>query len=213
MTSESLPNYFDYVQECKRRYEGQIEITAGLELDYLPGNNAYTDRLIEQWKDTLEDIVYSVHYLNGRDGIYCVDYTPDDFRTNLLSYYGTMQVVVDEYYNQVERAIEHASAFSGRVRIGNINLIEKFASVLPPIDESQIRERLTRLLPLLQRYNVGIDANTAGNRVATCGKAYVPDWFIAQCRKLDIPCVYGSDAHHPDHLGLGWEWFAGIPLS
>lgn len=208
MPDEELPVYMAYAKQMKKQYEGQIEIAVGLELDYLPGQLNFTEKIVDEWQKDLEDVVYSVHYLPGVGGTRCIDYKPDDFRTNLLAHYGTMEKVVDEYYNHVEAAIEFASQLPMRKRIGHINLIEKFSLALPPIDDAQIRRRLEGIIPLLVKANVGIDVNTAGLRVATCGKPYVPEWFLAECRKLGIACVYGSDAHNPAHLGTGWDWYA-----
>ncbi|SDX75269.1 histidinol-phosphatase HisJ [Paenibacillus sp. CF384] len=207
MPSEELPLYMAYAKSIKQQYEGKIDIAVGLELDYLQGALPFTEAIIDQYQQQLEDVVYSVHYLPGKDGMYCVDFTADDFSANLLSYYGTMEKVVDEYYNHVEAAIAFASKLPMRKRIGHINLIEKFALKLPPIDEAQIRSRLTTILPLLQQGNIGIDVNTAGLRVPSCGKPYVPEWFMQACMTKGIELVYGSDAHRPEHVGSGWDWF------
>ncbi|MBH5319935.1 histidinol-phosphatase HisJ [Paenibacillus sp. GSMTC-2017] len=208
MPAEELPDYMAYAKEMKRRYEGKIEVTVGLELDYLPGQLDFTERIVDKWHKDLEDVVYSVHYLPGVGGNRCMDYTADDFKLNILPYYGTMENVVNEYYDRVEAAIEWTAQLPMRKRIGHINLIEKFQSELPPIDETLIKRRLEGVLPLLVKSNVGIDVNIAGLRVPTCGKPYVPEWFITECRKLEIPCVYGSDSHKPDQVGLGWDWYS-----
>lgn len=216
MPGEELPEYMAYAKAMKQRYEDTIEIAVGLELDYLPEQHDFTEHIVDTWHKELEDVVYSVHYLPGIGGTRCIDYTPDDFREHLLAYYGTMDNVVNEYYNHVEAAIEKAARLPMRKRLGHINLIEKFQRVLPDIDESLIRRRLEGMLPLLVKAKVGIDVNTAGIRVATCGKPYVPEWFVSECRKLDIPCVFGSDAHKPEHVGFGYEWFEqqmALPLS
>ncbi|RJE87574.1 histidinol-phosphatase HisJ [Paenibacillus sp. 1011MAR3C5] len=207
MPEEELSLYMAYVQEMKRAYEGKIEVAAGLEFDYLPGRLDYTERMLDRWQDELEDVVYSVHYLPGRDGMRCIDFKAEHFEEQLLSYYGSMERVVNEYYDHVEAAIEWAGRFPMRKRIGHINLIEKFHQALPEIDESLIRSRLEGMLPLLVKSGVGVDVNTAGMRVATCGKPYVPEWFLAECVKLGIPCVYGSDSHKPEQVGFGWDWF------
>ncbi len=208
MPEEELAHYMQYAERMKQKYEGQIEITAGLELDYLPGRADYTERIFHEWQHRLEDVVYSVHYLPGKGGgMQCVDFTPEYFREHILTYYGTMEKVVHTYYDHVEAAVEHAAQLPVRKRIGHINLIEKFATALPPIDGDLVRSRLERLIPLLARTGVGVDVNTAGMRVPTCGKPYVPEWMIAACRKEGIPCIYGSDAHKPEHVGTGWEWF------
>ena len=85
---------------------------------------------------------------------------------------------------------------------------EKFRLALPPIDQAQIRGRLTNILPILAECGVGVDVNTAGLRKSTCGIPYVPEWFMDACAERGIELVYGSDAHHPDDVGAGWEWFA-----
>lgn len=212
MPEAELPLYFAYVKQMQEQYSGRIEITSGLELDYLPGRLDYTERLLDRWQTELEDVVYSVHYLPGKEGMRCIDFTADDFREGLLSYYGTMENVVEEYYNHVEAAIERAGQLPVRTRLGHINLIEKFQQALPPIDEGQIRRRLENMIPKLAQAGIGIDVNTAGLRVATCGKPYAPEWFIKQCRQQGIACIYGSDAHKPEHVGTGWDWYEALTL-
>ncbi|MEF3304847.1 histidinol-phosphatase HisJ [Paenibacillus sp. GYB003] len=207
MDFAEMPAYFEYVRDCKNRYEGRIDVAVGLEIDYLHDNFAFTQRVAEPWADLLEDCVVSVHYLPGRGGMRCIDYKPDDFKTNLLDYYGSMEKVVGEYFDHVELAIESAIRLPGRKRLGHIGLIEKFGRALPPIDEEQVRERLERVVPLLARTGVGVDVNTAGLRVETCGKPYVPEWFIRVCTAAGIECVYGSDSHKPEQVGLGWDYF------
>ena len=208
MPVNELPLYMDYAKQIKTQYKGIIDVTVGLELDYLPGQLSFTEQIVDKWQQELEDVVYSVHYLPGVGGTRSIDFTTDDFKTHLLTYYGSMEKVVDEYYNHVEGAIEFAAKLPMRKRIGHINLIEKFSLQLPPIDESQVKKRLEAILPKLEQGNVGIDVNTAGLRVPTCGKPYVPEWFIQECLRRGIACVYGSDSHKPEHVGLGWDWFA-----
>ncbi len=208
MPEHELPDYIEHAKRMKRLFEGRIEVTVGLELDHLPGQLDFTQAIVEKWHQDLEDVVYSVHYLPTAGGMRCIDYTPDYSREHLLSYYGTMENVVNEYYNHVEAAIEWVSQLPMRKRIGHINLIEKFRKALPEIDEQQMRQRLETIIPLLVKKNVGIDVNTAGSRVETCGKPYVPEWFLAECRKQGVACIYGSDSHKPEHVGTGWEWFA-----
>lgn len=213
MPESELPAYMAYAQAMKRKYEGKLEITVGLELDYLHGALPFTERIVDRWQE-LEDVVYSVHYLPSAGGRSCIDFTADDFRENLLSYYGTMEKVVEEYYNHVELAIEWAAKLPMRKRIGHINLIEKFRLALPEVDEAQIERRLKAIVPKLVSAGVGIDVNTAGLRVPTCGKPYVPEWFLQECLRSGVSCIYGSDSHRPDHVGTGWEWYeAQLKLS
>ncbi|WP_438432857.1 histidinol-phosphatase HisJ [Gorillibacterium sp. sgz500922] len=208
MREEELPGYMEAALGVKRRYEGRLDIRVGLELDYLEGNTGYSERLLEQTEGRLDDLLVSVHYLRGRGGMRSIDYTPQDFRDNLLSYYGSMEAVVGAYFDQVEQAVEWAGSLSCGKRLGHVNLIRKFQTALPAMDPGQLDERLRKLVPALKRYGIGLDVNTAGFRVPTCGEAYVPGWLLAVCREEGIPFVFGSDAHKPEDVGSGWEWFA-----
>lgn len=209
MSMEELPAYLDYVRSMKERYAGVLDVTVGLEMDYLDGAESFSDAMLEPLLPGLEDVVVSVHYLPGVGGMRCIDFTSDDFAEGLLAHYGSMDAVAEEYYNHVEKAIAWASQLPGyvRKRLGHINLIEKFRTALPELDPARVERRLRGILPLLEAAGVGIDVNTAGMRVPTCGKAYVPEWFIRECASRSIPLVYGSDAHKPEQVGFGWEWF------
>jgi histidinol-phosphatase (PHP family) len=208
MDEDELPDYLSAVEKAKAQYVDKLEVTVGLELDYLDGRTSYTEAILERWGGRLEDVLVSVHFLPGRGGIRCIDYTPEDFREGLLDYYGSMDTVVDVYYDHVEKAIEWASGLPMRKRLGHINLIEKFRKALPPLDEAQMNRRLEKIIPLLLQHNVGLDVNTAGFRVKTIGTPYIPDWFLYRCREAGIPLVFGSDAHKPADAGAGWEWYA-----
>lgn len=211
MEMSELPAYLEYALAVKKRYAGILDVTVGLEMDYLDGAESFSREVIAKCGGVLEDAVVSVHFLPGAGGMRCIDFTPADFREGLLEPYGSMESLVDAYYDHVEKAIAWAGSLDiPRKRIGHINLIEKFSTELPPIAEEQTERRLRRLIPLLQEAGAGIDVNTAGLRVATCGHPYARDWFIQACREKGIACVYGSDSHRSDHVGTGWDWYAAV---
>jgi histidinol-phosphatase (PHP family) len=207
MTMDRLPLYFAEMKKIKEQFAGQIEVTIGLEIDYLYKSESFSEQMLDTWLQDLEDVIVSVHYLPGKEGNRCIDFTPDDFRDAFLDYYGSMDRIIDEYFNHVEMAIEWGKQIPVRKRIGHINLIEKFRQALPPFDDALMERRLRSLLPKLKDAGFGLDVNTAGMRVTTCGSIYVPEWLARECRQYGIPLVYGSDAHHPDHVGFGWDQF------
>ncbi|WP_309119054.1 histidinol-phosphatase HisJ [Paenibacillus sp.] len=208
MNRSELPAYLAEASAVKREFDGRLDVAVGLEMDYLYESEPFTEDVLAEAADALEDVIVSVHYLPGRGGMRCIDYKPEDFQANLLSYYGTMEKVVDAYYDHIELAVASAAGWRWRKRLGHVNLIEKFRTALPPIDDAHVRARLERLLPRLVACGVGIDVNTAGFRKPTCGKAYVPEWFMAECAARGVELVFGSDAHRPDEVGSGWDWYA-----
>lgn len=196
-----LNDYFEAVNRCKDACSDSIEILTGFELDYLYGNETFTTALVDQVVNHLDEAILSVHFLPGRGGNRCIDYTPNDFEEGLLAYYGTMDAVVNAYYDHVELAIAYAATLPIRVRIGHINLIEKFRLSLPEMDDALLKSRQERLIPHLVANHIGVDVNMAGLRKDTCQKPYVERWFVERCREEGVACVYGSDAHRPEDVG------------
>lgn len=208
MPMANLDAYFRTMHSAKRAYQAKLDIRVGLELDYLPGSEAFTESLLRTHRESLDDLVLSVHFLPGTAGMRCIDYTPADFSDGLIAHYGSMEQVVDVYYQHVRQAILFAATLPVPVRIGHINLIHKFQTQLPPCPEDLTDAHLREILPLLKEHRVGIDVNTAGFRVETCQRPYVPSWFLRACVQDGIACVFGSDAHHPKDVAAGWDWFA-----
>lgn len=210
MPMDDLPRYVREASLVKERFAGTIEISLGLELDYLADQEWFTDDILNRCDGRIEEAIVSVHFLRGVNGMRCVDYSSQDWKEGLLQYYGKVERVVDHYYDQVEEAIRFADRLSIPTRIGHLALIKKFQNELPTFDEEQIEERLRRLLPLLKFANVGIDANVAGLRTPTCQQPYVPAWFLQEAARLKIPAIFGSDAHRPSDVGHHWDWFEDV---
>ena len=203
-----LNDYFNTVGAIRDEFSDRIEIRRGLELDYLHVRESFTTDLIALCGPRLEEAIVSVHFLPGRGGNRCIDYTPADVMEGLVSYHGSMEAVVHLYYDHLEQAILFASSLPLPVRMGHINLIEKFRHALPPVDPELLRHRQDGLLALLAKSvarpaPVGIDVNMAGLRKDTCGKPYVEEWFMKACLAQGTPCVFGSDAHNPADVGAG----------
>lgn len=210
MEMEELPAYLQAAREAKEQFADRIEVCVGLELDYLEAHRAFSEDILGRTAGMLEDLVVSVHFMPGRGGMRCLDYKPLDFRDNLLAYYGSMDIIVQEYFDRLEQAVRWAGTLPGRKRLGHLGLIGKFRTALPDTDADVLRTRTAALLPLLQEHNVGLDINTAGLRVPTCGQAYVPEWFIRESLAAGVPCIFGSDAHRPDDVGSGWAYYQQV---
>jgi histidinol-phosphatase (PHP family) len=204
-----LDAYIACVQRVREQYAGVLDVCVGIELDYLSGNVGFMENIVHRIDGALHDVIVSVHFVPGRNGtMRCIDYTPEYVRTHVLPAYGTMDRLVEAYYDEVEQAIASVSMVSGlpsRVRLGHVEVIDKFRAVLPPYDRAYCDERLLRLVPMLAHYGVGIDLNTAGLRKPHCQRVYATQSFVDACRKADVPIVFGSDAHDPSEVAYGWD--------
>ncbi|MFH5187249.1 PHP domain-containing protein [Paenibacillus sp. TAB 01] len=72
MPEAELPLYFAYVKQMQEQYSGSIEITSGLELDYLPGRLDYTERLFGPLADGAGGcrLLRSLFARQGRHAVY-----------------------------------------------------------------------------------------------------------------------------------------------
>lgn len=209
MDVDELGAYIACVQRVRSQYAEALDVCIGLELDYLSGNVGFMEDIVHRIDGALHDVIVSVHFVPGLHGtMRCIDYTPEYVRTHVLPAYGTMDRLVQAYFDEVEQAIASAACISGlprRVRLGHVTLIDKFRAVLPPYDRAYCEERLERLVPLLAQYGVGIDLNTAGLRKPHCQHMYATKTFVTSCHTANVPIVFGSDAHDPSEVAFGWE--------
>ncbi|KUO94726.1 histidinol-phosphatase HisJ [Ferroacidibacillus organovorans] len=210
MPFSELDRYVADMQAIKQAFAGQIDVRVGLEIDFLPNFEGYTRALLARVEHTLDEVLVSVHFLPGRDGMRCIDLSPDDFMEGLVAPYGSVASVIDAYFDHVEKAVAFAATLALPVRIGHLALIEKFRDALPAFDDALVCARLTRLLPLIKAAGVGVDCNVAGFRKATCRRPYVPAWWVTRARDEGIPLVFGSDAHAPGDVGADWDWFEQV---
>ncbi|WP_244893367.1 histidinol-phosphatase HisJ [Ferroacidibacillus organovorans] len=210
MPYDELDRYVVEMAAIKQQFSREIDVRVGLEIDFLPGCEAYTRTLLAHVSHALDEILVSVHFLPGREGMRCIDLSPEDFMEGLVAHYGSVASVIHTYFDHVEAAISFASTLEIPVRMGHLALIEKFRDALPAFDDALVRARLTRLLPLIKAAGVGVDCNVAGFRKATCRRPYVPVWWMARALREEIPLVFGSDAHSPGDVGADWAWFEQV---
>ena len=88
-------------------------------------------------------------------------------------------------------------------RIGHITLVHKFQNRFPFRGDE--RSTLKQLLKLIKNQGYSLDYNGAGTAKPLCREPYPPDWVIQEAMSLNIPLVYGSDAHQAKELGQGIE--------
>ena len=68
MSIESLPEYINEINKLKIRYEGDIQILCGLEIEYLPSFGEYYKLL--KAMDDLDLLVLGQHFYEQESGLY-----------------------------------------------------------------------------------------------------------------------------------------------
>ncbi|WP_141432040.1 histidinol-phosphatase HisJ [Bacillus sp. 03113] len=201
ISSDLLDSYFDEISQLKVRYSDKIKINAGLEVDYIEGYEKETTSLLNSIGSKLDDAVLSVHFLKNGDRYDCLDYSPDYFE-GMIHQYGSIEKIYDQYYRTLLMSIEANLGDFKPKRIGHITLARKFQKRFP----SQIndQEAIISVLHAIKKQGYEIDYNGAGLRKPLCKETYPPLWVVNEAKKLQIPLVYGSDAHQVKELGQGY---------
>jgi histidinol-phosphatase (PHP family) len=182
MQLDELPLYVDWIERARHHAQSRIPIRAGLECDWLPGCEAWIERLasLYDW----DYLIGSVHYLGQWDfdnPIWLGKWATCDVEAAWSLYWKT--------YTQM--------AESGLFDVmGHPDLIKKFAHV-PKGDLSRFYEPA---IDAIAANGSTIEINTAGWH-KPCAEAYPSASFLDLACSAGIPIVISSDAHAPGEIG------------
>jgi histidinol-phosphatase (PHP family) len=207
---QALDQYLATAWELKKKYSAQIEIRVGLEVDFIPGFETETRRLLEYCGERLEDGILSVHFLPGGDRWRCVDHSAEDFEEGLLRHYGSLEAVYETYWEVVRQSVLAELGPNQPRRMGHLNLPQKFQKKFPLADPFQFRPQILEVLDLMQERSLELDLDAAGLVKPDCGEVYPAGWIIAEAHKRGIPLVYGSDTHSLKGVGQRFQEVSGL---
>ncbi len=180
MRFDQMQKYEADVLSAKEKYKDKIEILLGYEVDYLQG---YMDERVLNAK--VDYMIGSVHFINewGFDNPEFIGrYEEED---------------IDEIWQKYFNAITEMAKSGLFDIVGHLDLIKIF-KYMPKKDITLIAKEA---LEAIKDAGMAIELNVAGYRKPV-GEAYPSLTLLKEAFKLGIPITFGSDAHHPDQVGL-----------
>lgn len=197
MSFAQLVLYVNEMTELKKLYERDIHIRVGLEVDYIEGYEAEVRSFLDEIGPALDDSILSVHFLKVANQYYCADFSKDVFAA-LATACGSVEATYQLYYDTVQKSIHANLGTFKPKRIGHPTLIHKFqlAHGEQLDDDAQIRQTLQ----LMKTQHLELDVNGAGYSKPDCLEPYPPLPYIEYAKSLNIPLVFGSDAHSVNGL-------------
>lgn len=202
MKLEQLEEYFAKIDQLKDRFGDRLVINCGFEVDYIEGFEEEITSLLNQYGSRLDDAILSVHFLKHGHSYDCLDYSPEAFE-QMVKKYGTVEDIYQNYYRTLLKSIQADLGPYKPKRIGHITLVRKFQKRFPV--HSDFRNEIMTVLQAIKNQGYEIDYNGAGTAKPLCRETYPPKWVAEEASNLQIPLVYGSDAHQVKELKQGHD--------
>lgn len=191
--------YIEKVKEIKNKYETNIKINLGFEIDYIEGKEEEIKVMLEKYGDEIEDSILSVHFVRFENSYYAVDYLPE-FEA-LLNKVGSIEGIYDIYFRTLLESIKVDLGPFKPKRIGHPTLVRIFNKKYPcEYTNNAILEEIVREIKDKQ-YEV--DYNVAGLRKPYCQEVYPSGNMLKLLSDNNVRMVYGTDAHKSTDLVEG----------
>lgn len=192
MQPKDVDTYIKTLQNLQVQYANNIKIRIGFEVDYIMGYEEETKQWLHTYGPVIDDAILSVHFLKINGEYICIDYSDSVFMDTVQKV-GSVERLYHMYYDTVQQSIEADLGTFKPKRIGHPTLIHKFQHAhQETIDD---HEQIEHVLQSIKHHNYELDVNSAGYAKKFCLESYPPIRYIEHAKQLQIPLVFGSDAH------------------
>ncbi|MDR3167472.1 MAG: histidinol-phosphatase [Treponema sp.] len=195
---DRLELYLKTVRAARRRWEGQLAVYLGLEVDYIPGLMGPADGDIQNLG--LDYIIASVHYvIPPRGAPFTVDASPEEVAGGIREgFNGDGEALADHYWQNVEAMIR-AGGFD---ILGHVDLIKKNNRENRWFDpeSKSYRRRTEAVAALLPGSGAAVELNTGGINRGTIKETYPSPSFLKLLKEKAVPVIITADAHRAEDL-------------
>ncbi len=184
MADDEFPQYLDLISQSQNKFSDDIDICLGLECDFLPGQEAWIEKLTQ--RADFDYLIGSVHYLEP-------GWAVDDPDPKWASrWQGSIESIWHQYWTLYRQC-----AASGLFDfLAHPDLVKKFGH-RPGGDLQRFYEPT---IEVIAANNIAIEVSTAGLR-KPCAEMYPSQDFLKLANQAGIPIVISSDAHRPEEVG------------
>ncbi|MDR1231055.1 MAG: histidinol-phosphatase [Spirochaetaceae bacterium] len=202
---ERFAEYCAMVNAAKKKWMGRLRVYLGLEADYVEGEA--TPGQWDREKYGLDYVIGSVHYVPTPKGaLLTVDGSRESFQELVYDHFaGNAAEVARVYFDCVEKM----TLEGGFDILGHFDLVKKnnrdrvFFSFDDPVYQKAVARTALFVAQAQKIDGFAVEVNTG----AIARETY-PDTYpsAAILRHLSgVPFIITTDAHHPDHLGTGYD--------
>jgi histidinol-phosphatase (PHP family) len=174
-------------QQVKKERQQEIDLRLGIEIDYFPGMEKEIAEKLSQ--ANFDYAIGSVHYIDG----WAFDHP--DYKQ------GFDDRDIDEIYFRYAQILAQMVSSKMFDIVGHIDLVKIWGH------RPQRQIDMDYFFPVLKeikRTGMVVEINSAGLRKPV-GELYPSGNLLAKLYDMNIPITLGSDAHHPQQMGVGLE--------
>lgn len=203
MAAEAAPAYVAEIRKLAERYQSDIEIYCGLEVDFVPGKVSPKSEAITSLG--LDYTIGSVHFVDAfADGKpWEIDGAHGTFVNGLEQIFGNnIEQAVSRYFELTRQMIREACP----TIIGHLDKIkvQNEAGQLFSEEAPWYQREVQQTLEEIAGTHAIVEVNTRGIYKQKTTETYPSRWVLARMHELRIPVTISSDAHHPDEITA---WF------
>ncbi|MFT8310143.1 MAG: histidinol-phosphatase HisJ [Sporolactobacillus sp.] len=202
--------YLNKMNKLKQKYRSQLNIHIGFEVDYLSDYENWTRDFLNEYGLYSDHSILSLHFLPGSGGYRAIDYSAEDYKQGIVSFYGSFQFAQEAYFGMMRHLVKSDLGIYKPTRIGHMTLCRKFKNYFTKEDTGFSAKTEQLIDYFLNEVVIGeyaLDYNTSGMFKDWCREPYPPDKLTSLAVKKQIPLVFGSDAHFSKDVGRGYERF------
>jgi histidinol-phosphatase (PHP family) len=195
MDVNELSNYMKAIHAAREEHT-EIEIYAGLEVDFIPG--MVGPRQFSQW---LDYTIGSVHFVDRYDdGLpWEIDGLHTEFLNGLEKIFNNdFKKAFSRYFELTRQLIETDCP----TVIGHLDKmkIQNHNGTLFSESESWYQNQVRETILAIKKSNAIVEVNTRGIYQKKTTETYPSPWILELIHKENIPITLNSDAHHADDL-------------
>ncbi len=201
--NKSYLNYPKRIANLRKKYEGQINIKYGVELEWMgPDLGLQWSRSKIFQAEDADYVIGSVHF--APEGL-PYDGSKEE-ALELLKIRGSLEAYWDGYFNEMIQMIEcfgDMIQIIGHIDLPKLNVDMPEALLNFETSSHPLANKFRTLLELIADRNLSLDVNMAGKFKGV--GVYPIKSILRRAKELQIPVCVGTDTHHVRYYGLNFK--------
>ncbi|MDH6534497.1 histidinol-phosphatase HisJ family protein [Parabacteroides sp. 52] len=203
MSKVDMPEYLAEIDRLKKKYDKQIEVYVGLEIDYL--DQTFNPSIPYFQELPLDYRIGSVHFLPQssnllEENMVCIDGPYEEFAQAIdRSYEGDIRKVVEHYYDSTLKMVNAG----GIDIVGHLDKIYQNGHRYPgfSFEASWYKEALYACIDLIAEKGLMVEINT--KNMLRKQQSFPHVHYYSLLQEKNIPIMVNSDCHFPDLVNAG----------